>query len=243
MLRSRGRKPRRQLKASENVALEILRDIVNDGKTAGDRLPLEAEMLVQYGVSRPSLREALRLLEFQGLIAIRPGPGSSTVVGKATPGNLAQMLVLYLHLANATYDELLSTWQLTEPLLARLAALNPDRAAVEASMAPFLIGEPAGGAPDRSHALHFHDAVAELADNKVLALICHGVGSIADEHLVEEGHVQVPAGLLDDHVSIARAINEGHGDKAAGLMAEHMAHVVAAFRKRWPEKVGEKRWI
>ena len=244
MLRSRRRKPRRQLKASENVALEILRDIVSAGKTAGDRLPLEAEMLVHYGVSRPSLREALRLLEFQGLIAIRPGPGSGTVVGKATPSNLAQMLVLYLHLANATYDELLSTWQMTEPLLARLAAGNPDRTAVAAAMAPFLGDEPAViDEPVRSHALHFHDAVAELADNKVLALICHGVGAIADEHLVEEGHVQVPPGLLDDHVAIAHAIQDGHADKAASLMADHMAHVVAAFRKRWPDKVGEKRWI
>lgn len=202
-------------------------------------------MLLQYGVSRPSLREALRLLEFQGLIAIRPGPGSSTIVGEATPAHLAQMLVLYLHLANATYDELLSTWQMTEPLLARLAAQNPDRAAVEAAMTPFLDPEsprPSSG-DKRSRALHFHDVVAQLADNKVLALVCHAIGSIADEHLVEEGHVEVPPEVVWDHAQLARVIQEGDADAAARLMTEHMARVVAAFRKQWPHKVGEKRWI
>ncbi|MFZ4604932.1 MAG: FadR/GntR family transcriptional regulator [Caulobacter sp.] len=229
---------------SETVALEILRDIVSSGKAAGDRLPLESEMLTHYGVSRPSLREALRLLEFQGLIAIRPGPGSSTIVGQATAPNLARMLVLYLHLANATYDELLSSWQMTEPLLARLAAQNPDRTAVQAAMAPFLASaQSPAGEKDRSQAVHFHDVVADLANNKVLALICHGVGAIADEHLVEEGHVQVPAELIRDHAQLAQAIHDGKADEAADLMADHMGRVVAAFRKRWPDKVGEKRWI
>jgi DNA-binding FadR family transcriptional regulator len=243
LLPTRRKRPRRALKTGESIALEILRDIVSSGKHAGDRLPLEAEMLLHYGVSRPSLREALRLLEFQGLIAIRPGPGSGTVVGEATAPNLAQMLVLYFHLANATYDELLSTWQLTEPLLARLAAQNPDRETVRKAMAPFLAGGAEAAHDDRSHAVHFHDVVAELADNKVLALVCHAIGSIADEHLVEHGHVAVPAGLLDDHTRLAQAIHDGEAEAAATLMQEHMTHVVTAFRRRWPDKVGEKSWI
>ena len=243
MLSVRRKRARRQIKTSEAIALEILRGIVSSGKTSGDRLPLESEMLLEYGVSRPSLREALRLLEFQGLIAIRPGPGSGTVVGAATAPNLARMLVLYLHLANATYDELLSTWQMTEPMLARLAAQNPDRAAVRAAMEPFLTQPTAGAEKDRGGAQHFHDVVAELADNKVLALICHGVGAIADEYLVEEGHIDVPSNLLKDHVWIAQAIYDGKAEAAATLMSEHMTHIVAAYRHQWPEKVGETSWI
>ena len=116
---------RRSSKTSEIVALEIVRDIVAQGLKPGDRLPLEAEMLSQYRVSRSSLREALRLLEVQGLIAIRPGPGSGTVVGRVLPGNLARTLTLYLHMSGATYDQLLDAWTAAEPLLARLAAENP----------------------------------------------------------------------------------------------------------------------
>lgn len=243
MFQASRKRTRRPLKTSESIALDILRDIVRAGKTTGDRLPLEAELLLHYGVSRPSLREALRLLEFQGLITIRPGPGSSTVVGEATASNLAQMLVLYFHLANASYDELLSAWQLTEPLLARLAAENPDRNAVKKTMKPFLAQKPDVPEESRSHALHFHDAVAKLADNKVLALVCHAVGAIADEHLVEQGHVDVPADVFTDHSKVAQAIHDGKVEEAGMLMAEHMRHIVAEFRERWPQKVGEKRWI
>src|SRR5690242_15634708 len=157
---------RRTLKTSEVVALEIVRDIVRQDMQPGDRLPLEAEMLVQYRVSRSSLREALRLLEVQGLIGIRPGPGAGTVVGRVLPGNLSRTLTLHLHMLGANYDELLEAWVESEPLLARLAALNPDREKVRASLSPFL---------DEDHAwavregLQFHDIVAELADNRVLS--------------------------------------------------------------------------
>lgn len=244
LLNQRRRNGRRPLKASEGVALELLRDIVSARLKPGDRLPLESEMVLRYGMSRPSLREALRLLEFQGLIAIRPGPGSSTVVGKATASNLAQMLMLYFHLDEASYDELLSAWQMTEPLLARLAAENADRAAVQSTMLPFLTPE-SGIPPDEAHryGTAFHDAVAKLAANKVLALVCHAIGAIAEEHLAHEGYLPGPPHLLDDHVQIARAIYDGEPDKAATTMAAHMTHIVAAFRERWPEKVGERRWI
>src|SRR5438876_1102993 len=116
---------RRTLKTSEVVALEIVRDIVAQKLQPGDRLPLESEMLVQYRVSRSSLREALRLLEVQGLIAIRPGPGAGTVVGRVLPGNLSRTLTLHLHMLGTNYDDLLEAWVETEPVLARLAALNP----------------------------------------------------------------------------------------------------------------------
>ena len=130
--------PRRTLKTSEVVALEIVRDIVERGLKPGDRLPLESEMLVQYRVSRASLREALRLLETQGLITIRPGRGSGTLVGKATPSHLGRTMTLYFHMSDVTYDDLLNAWMLTEPMLAELAASNPNRARVRKALSPFV---------------------------------------------------------------------------------------------------------
>src|SRR5689334_15450309 len=158
---------RRTLKTSEVVALEIVRDIVRQNLQPGDRLPLEADMLVQYRVSRSSLREALRLLEVQGLITIRPGPGAGTVVGRVLPGNLARTLTLHLHMLGATYDQLLEAWVESEPVLARLAALNPDRERVKQALAPFLEEDHAWAVKE---GLIFHDIMAELANNPVLSL-------------------------------------------------------------------------
>ena len=228
---------RRTLKTSEVVALEIVRDIVRQEMKPGDRLPLEAEMLVQYRVSRSSLREALRLLEVQGLIAIRPGPGAGTVVGRVLPGNLARSLTLYLHMLGASYDELLEAWVESEPLLARLAALNPDRDKVREAMSPFL---------DESHAwavregLRFHDIVAELANNRVLTLALQSIGFIVTEQVLTSAE----RGDLEDHIvhhhrRLAEAIIAGDGELAANIMREHIRQEVEEFKAFWPLKVGE----
>jgi DNA-binding FadR family transcriptional regulator len=229
---------RRTLKTSEIVALEIVRDIVAQDLKPGDRLPLEAEMLVQYRVSRSSLREALRLLEVQGLIGIRPGPGAGTVVGRVLPGNLSRTLTLHLHMLGSNYDELLQAWMETEPVIARLAALNPDRTRVKEALAPFL---------DDSHpyavreGLRFHDIVAELADNQVLSLVLRSVGFIVTEQVLtttERGELEDH--IVHDHRVLAEAIIAGDGELAANLMREHIRHEVEHFRAYWPLKVGEK---
>lgn len=228
---------RRTLKTSEVVALEIVRDIVAQGMQPGDRLPLESEMLVQYRVSRSSLREALRLLEVQGLIAIRPGPGAGTVVGRVLPGNLSRTLTLHLHMLGANYDELLVAWMESEPVLARLAALNPDREKVRTALAPFL---------DEGHSwavregLQFHDIIAELADNQVLALALRSISFIVAEQVLtnaERGELEPQ--IVHDHRDVAEAIIAGDPDLAVTLMRKHIRHAVEDFKAFWPMKVGE----
>jgi DNA-binding FadR family transcriptional regulator len=229
---------RRTLKTSEVVALEIVRDIVARRLQPGDRLPMESEMLIHYRVSRSSLREALRLLEVQGLISIRPGPGGGTVVGSVLPANLARALTLHLHMLGVNYDELLDAWAETEPLLARLAALNPDRERVRTALSPFL---------DEDHSwavregLRFHNIVYELAENRVLALSLRSIGFIVTEQVltsVERGELETQ--IVHDHHKVAEAIIAGDSDLASAKMREHIRHVIEDFKAYWPLKVGEK---
>lgn len=238
-----GEAHRRTLKTSEVVALDIVRDIVSQKLKAGDRLPLEAEMLVHYSVSRSSLREALRLLEVQGLIAIRPGPGAGTVVGKVLPGNLARTVTLHLHMSGATYDSLLDTWMMTEPLLAEQAAKNPNRKRVREAMKPFLEGGENCHGPMRQVAagLAFHDVVADLAGNQVLTLLLNVVGFIvAEQVLTSAPREALEDRIVDDHKALAEAIIAGKPLVARRLMEEHVRHVVEDFRAVWPRRVGEK---
>jgi GntR family transcriptional repressor for pyruvate dehydrogenase complex len=233
---------RRSFKTSEIVALEIVRDIVSQNLKPGDRLPLEAEMLVHYRVSRSSLREALRLLEVQGLIAIRPGPGSGTVVGRVLPGNLARTLTLHLHMSGATYDQLLHGWRAAEPLLARLAAQNPDRERVREALTPFVSEDHGGGHGKWQivEGLDFHDRVAELADSPVLALILRSVAFIVTEQVLtnaERGELEER--IVHDHSLLASAIISGDAETAGRLMDEHVAHLIEDFKAYWPRKVGE----
>src|SRR6185436_5963734 len=85
----------RSLKAAEVVARDVVRSITAAQLQPGDGLPSESQMLQQYGVSRESLREGLRLLEVQGMISIRRGPGGGPVVGTVDSANLGRMSTLY----------------------------------------------------------------------------------------------------------------------------------------------------
>ena len=104
----------RRLKTSESVARDIVHDIVSGDLRTGDRLASEAAMLDQYGVSREILREGLRLLEVQGLITIRRGPGGGPIVGRVDPANFGRVSTLFYHLAGGTYEELFEAWVVTE---------------------------------------------------------------------------------------------------------------------------------
>jgi hypothetical protein len=128
----------RPLKTSETVARDIVHSVVTGGLGQGDSLPSEARMLEQYGVSRESLREGLRLLEAQVLITLRRGPGGGPVVGTVDPANLGRASTLYYHLVGATYGELFEAWAVAEGYLAERAARNEDRALVRATLEPYL---------------------------------------------------------------------------------------------------------
>jgi GntR family transcriptional repressor for pyruvate dehydrogenase complex len=225
----------RPLKTSETVARDIVRDIVTQGLRQGDRLPPESAMLEQYRVSRESLREGLRLLEVQGLITIRRGPGGGPMVGAVNPANLGRVSSLYYELAGGTYAELFEAWVLLEPILAEKAARHDDRDEARKAMAPFT-GEGDGGADEelpqfvRSHA-EFHAVVAQLSGNRVLELLLPTVGLILTHHIIGQFDPRDMQQELDrDHAAIAKAIAAGHATKARNLMEDHIGSIADYYQ-------------
>jgi GntR family transcriptional regulator, transcriptional repressor for pyruvate dehydrogenase complex len=228
----------RTMKTSERVAVDIVRDIVAQGLRTGDRLPLEAAMAHQYGVSRASLREALRLLEVQGLIRLKPGPGGGPVVGTVEPANLARTASLYFHLGGATYGQLMRTQVLLEPLCAQLAAQHPDRKQV---MAPYLDDVSLTDEPEyRRLTVGLHSAVWKLADNPVLTLVTQAITQLVTYHVVSTmDPVEMRQDILDEHAALARTIAAGQADKAAKLMAEHFQAQHDYYAEHWPSRMEE----
>jgi GntR family transcriptional regulator, transcriptional repressor for pyruvate dehydrogenase complex len=226
----------RPLKTSEGVARDIVQRIVSAGLHTGDRLPAEGIMREQYGVSRESLREALRLLEAQGLITIRRGPGGGPVVGRVDPASFGRISTLFYHLAGGTYGELFEAWALTESTLAERAARNRDRRCVRLAMRPFL--EPPDGRWEtatvdgfvRAHS-RFHAAVASLAANRVLELMLQTIGQVVSRQIT--GSVDLrPSGddIGRDHADVARAIASGRPAVARSRMEEHILQVSELYQ-------------
>ena len=221
----------RSLKTSETVARDVVRDIIAKGMQPGDGLPPEAAMLELYGVSRESLREGLRLLEVQGLLTIRRGPGGGPVVGTVDPANLGRISTLYYHLAGATYGELFEAWVIAEAIIAERAARNEDADARLKAMGPYLEDPEALHAPDELDAFvqshtKFHAAIGSLVRNRVLELSLQTFGQIVSHHVAVTDDPRALRSLIEsDHHKLARAIIAGHGTRAARLMEEHIRGV------------------
>ena len=90
-------------KAAMLVAQRIIRDVISAQLKPGDLLLPERTMLERYQTGRGTLREALRLLEFQGVISLKPGPRGGPVLQRPSATHLASTLVLLLQLKEAPF--------------------------------------------------------------------------------------------------------------------------------------------
>ncbi|WP_279104530.1 FadR/GntR family transcriptional regulator [Gordonia paraffinivorans] len=230
-------------KASETTAAMIVSDIVSLGLSRGDRLPAENAMLADYSVSRETLREALRILEVQGLITLKRGPGGGPFVGALNASYLARTASLYFHLAGATYDEVFDTWMVLEPPLSAKVARIEDRAMKEAAFSRFLDYDAADHQSNEivGDFTNFHTVIAELSGNRVLTLLTQAIDHIVVEHVLDDarGTLGEDDSMSPDHTEIARAIIAGRPRKAETLMHEHINDVVERFRARHPDRASE----
>jgi DNA-binding FadR family transcriptional regulator len=209
-------------KKAQGLLFEIVRDIAADGLRPGDRLPPQAEMMIRYGAGATPLREALRMLELAGLVAVRPGPAAGAMLNEANAEHLSALVAAFLSLAGVTYADLLDAWAATEPLLAAAAAANPDRANVVAELAAFA-AEPESAEPvTPTHAIDFHDAVARAAGNPALGLVAQVLSYVvADLYWASTDAVLPGDGVRHDHHDIAEAILAGDPERARRCMEAH----------------------
>lgn len=109
-------------RASELVA-DRLRNLIIEGTVGqGTTLPSEKELVRQLGVSRATLREALRMLETEGLISTKTGPKGGIRVQRPGAANLTRSLDLLLQLEATPFSDILEARRVLEPMCAALAA-------------------------------------------------------------------------------------------------------------------------
>jgi len=227
----------RSVKTSELLAARIVRDIVSRRLTAGTRLPTEAAMLSMYEVSRGSLREALRILEVNGLITVKAGPQGGPFVGSVSPSNFSRTLSLFLEMGMTTFEQVLAARVTVEPMLARLAASHPS-SALRRSLEEALGRQDALDRQDSAAYVEvvqdFHGIVAQHCGNGVLALFGESLKEVFTERALV---AHQPAARWDEvmaeHRLIATAIVAGDAHAAEDEMRKHMDKFAASFRRRY----------
>lgn len=111
-------------KLSLQIVDQVRQAVISGKLKQGHRLPPEKEMLAQFGVSKHTLREALRVLESTGLVEIRPGAGGGAFVCKVGLDTTRDALTDFLHFNDTSLPHLSEVRIIFEPYLARKAAEN-----------------------------------------------------------------------------------------------------------------------
>lgn len=233
---------RRTEKISEHIARQLLRDIQVQGLVPGDTLPSEAVMLERFDIGRGSLREALRILEVNGLVTIKTGPGGGPVVAESDPVSFGQMWTLHLQSIGSTYRELLDARVELESMLARRAAEKRNDETSALLQDALQEGEQPI-ADDASYAMvtsGFHATVALAGRSSVLALAANSIQSIWSRRVTSVLFAQEErAGVHEEHREIARVIEEGDGRRAEELMRAHLQHYQEYCEKRYPARMDD----
>ncbi|QLL09842.1 FadR family transcriptional regulator [Mycobacterium vicinigordonae] len=176
--------PVRSPKTAELVA-RTLRQMIVDGKLKdGDFLPNEPELMAHFGVSRPTLREAVRVLESQRLVEVRRGSRTGPRVRVPGPEIVARPAGLLLELSGATIADVLVARSAIEPVAARLLANNGKAKAYD-ELEQILVDDipTSVEAPQFAAATtHFHRRLVELSGNATLSMIAGMLHEITERH-------------------------------------------------------------
>jgi len=217
--------PIERRKVYELLAEQLRRQISSGALKPGDGVPTERALTQAYRVGRSSVREALRMLESQGLIEA-VGNGSFVVAGEQQLMNHSLRLLLALDKVNLL--ELYEVRKILEAEAAVLAAVrrsNEDLVRMEQAINHMMAGL---DTPDQfSQAdLRFHLDIAAATRNRMIFHMMNGIRDPLQRSLASVARIPgSPARFLAQHRAIKEAITAGLPDAARAAMLDHLARV------------------
>jgi GntR family transcriptional repressor for pyruvate dehydrogenase complex len=211
------------MKNTTGALVALFKRLIAEGAVVpGDRLPPERELAEMVGVSRSSLRQALKVLEMMGVISQRVGSG--TRLNPAAATILAEPLQFLILLDGITFDELMEARLIVEPELAARAAERAGSADLKALEEAIERMEESESDADRfvESDLAFHQAVYAASGNRVCAMLFTVVHQSL-EALVRFTSSRVePRHTIRFHRRILAAICERDAGAARQRMREHL---------------------
>src|SRR5262245_20748384 len=170
-------------KVAELVANDLRRKIIRGQLPVGATLPNEPTLLGLYRVSRPTLREALRILESEGLVSIKRGAqgGQVHLPGIAVA---ARHVALQMQVRGTTLEDLFAARRVIEPGAVRILAEGTSPAAVASLREQLVLERGVLDKPDAyaTAATRLHEMLVELTRNNTLTIISELILEIVDRH-------------------------------------------------------------
>ena len=232
MFSQRIRPPR----VAEIVASELRDDILSGRLKEGDVLPAQESLLGEFGVSPPALREAIHILETDGLISVRRGNVGGAVVHLPSAERTAHMISMVLQSRDSTPADVSGALMYLEPICAGMCAAREDRLT---EVVPHLEAEIAAQTEQFDdvaryvpNARRFHEALVSRCGNEPMILLIGSLELIwsAHESAVWSDETAPDAPMnrgtmraaLRDHQRIVDAIRDGNRTRAVRLAQDHL---------------------
>jgi GntR family transcriptional regulator, transcriptional repressor for pyruvate dehydrogenase complex len=229
----------RQPRVAEIVASQLRDDILSGRLKEGDVLPSQESLLVEFGVSPPALREAMHILEIDGLLSVRRGNVGGAEVHLPSAERTAHMISMVLQSRDSTPADVSGALMHLEPICAGMCAAREDRLT---EVVPYLEAEIGSQSEEFDdvgryvpNARRFHEALVSRCGNEPMILLigsleliwsAHESAVWSDESTDGSGtpmkRVTMRAALRD-HQRLVEAIRSGNRAKAVQLAHDHLA--------------------
>jgi GntR family transcriptional regulator, transcriptional repressor for pyruvate dehydrogenase complex len=228
--------PLPRVRTYELVLQRIEAQIVSGALRAGERLPPERELADLLGVSRPAVREALRVLEAQGAVRsqVGQGPDSGTTIDRVPSDALTRLLRLHVALGSFPLVDVIETRVTLERSIAILACRNARPQNIVQMRAILLAMDEPEITKETFNQLDidFHVELAEAGGNRLMCDMTRAIREsvrvpflAAVTAMPETGRHSWP-NMLDslraEHHAVLRAFEAGDGEKAADLLESHI---------------------
>lgn len=232
---NRLRPPVRFQRLAEQVADDLRRRILLGDLNDGSELPVEELLRSEYPVSKPTLRESMRILEAEGLVTVRRGSIGGAVVHRPAAANVAYTLGLVLASRGIEISDVGAALREVEPACAAACAERPDRH--EMVIPPLeLLCERAIDAVDDLVAVttasrQFHEAIVDLCGNQSLTIMAGALEALWSTHESGWAHrmsdaADIPRAkrleALDEHRELIELIAAGDSEGARRHATNHL---------------------
>ncbi len=222
---------------AELVADRLRERILRGDLQDGDLLSKEEDLRAEYPVSKPSIREAMRILEAEGLITVRRGNVGGAIVHRPTSSNVGYTLSLVLSANQVPIHDVATALRAVEPTCAVLCAGRRDRRRVVVPRLRTLHKQALASIDDLVQATalsrRFHETMVELCGNETLIIMVGALEKLWSSHETRwasaAGAATVPVderrAALQTHGEIIDLIAAGEASEVHDLAAVHLSAV------------------
>ena len=224
------------------VAEEIKTYVFANKLVPGDRLPNENELIEKFQMSKSTIREATRILEAQGLIKTRTGPGGGCFVHEVSENRTIALLTNYFYFKNMSIREIYQLRKVLEPEVSSELSgeLNLKQIQELKTILNKYSDPPNSEEEEKNHhynALQFHAKLAEFSKNELLKFIIKFMAKLLsevtiDRRLFEPSNHELWQKGRNYQIKLINALQKGEKEKTYKIMYNHMCFAEKLMAKQ-----------